>query len=306
MTTSRHNRTSAIRLALTALVWACGLLYAPGLLAQTNPILAKAKQELVNQNHAAVIKLVRPLVEPKSLLASEADEALAYELLAISYWWLKKYKASEAAFMILLNMRPTYRVNPAIHPPGLVRFFNRIRKKLRIKPVEIRRRQSQELTLCRKKLRKDKALLGRLKKRCGIERIVVKRQLWPAFLPFGVGQFNNGDRAKGWVFFSVELALLLANATSYVLAETSWVRNGPSGTVRNDPESLKRARSVQAAQIASGVLLGATALAGIIEALISYRGPQVKTRRIRLDIQAAGMRFGLTPSGTLGLSLDLK
>ena len=208
--------------------------------------------------------------------------------------------------MILLNMRPTYRVNPAIHPPGLVRFFNRIKKKLRIKPVEIRRRQSQELSLCRKKLRKDKSLLGRLKKRCGLERIVVKRHLWPAFLPFGVGQFNNGDNTKGWIFFSVEVGLLLANATSYLLAETSWVRNGPSGTVRNDPESLKRARRVQAAQIASGVLLGATALAGIIEALVSYRGTKVKTKRIRLDVQAGSLRFGLTPSGSLGLSLDLK
>ncbi len=275
-------------------------------MAQTNPVLAKAKQELLNQNHHQVVKLVRPLVEPKSVLASEADEATAYEMLAVSYWWLKKYKASESAFMILLSMKPTYHINPAIHPPGLVRFFQRVRKKLRIKPIVIRKRQRQELRLCRKQLLRKGRLVARLKQRCGIERVVLKTRLWPAFVPFGLGQFNNGDDTKGWIFFSTELTLLLVNAASYILAETSWIRNGPSGTVKNDEKSLKRARSVQAAQIASGVLLGATALAGIIEALVSYRGTRTTVKHIRLDVRAGNFKLGVTQSGTVGLSLDLK
>ncbi len=274
--------------------------------AQSNPVLSRAKQELINQHHAKVIELVRPLVEPRSVLASEADEVSAYEMLAVSYWWLKKYKASESAFMILLNMRPSYRLNPAIHPAGLVRFFERVRKKLRLKPVEIRQRQRQELSICRQKLQATRKDIRRLSHRCGVEKILEKRRLWPAFVPFGIGQFNNGDDTKGWIFFSAELALLLINAGSYIVAETSWVRNGPSGTVRNDEQSIKRAKSVQAAQIASGVLLGATALAGIIEALVSYKGTKIRVKPLHLNVKTGKLTLGVTPTGTVGLSWDME
>ena len=256
--------------------------------ALAHPVLEEAERAYANQDYRRVVQLVRPLVEPRSVLATEDEEAQAFRLLALSYWWLKDYKASEANFLILLSMRPNLKLNPAVHPPGLIRFFNKIRDRFRHKPFEIRRRQVEELKACRRELKRTKRANETLKRHC-VERVVVRRSLWPNFLPFGIGQFNNGDTTKGWIFLGVELGFLLINATAYVLAETDWVRNGPAGTVRNDEESIKRARAVQIVQVTSGALLAVTALAGIIEAVVSYRPKRVVVRK---RLQVGRLRLG--------------
>ncbi len=268
--------------------------------ALAHPVLDEAEREYANQNHRRVIELVRPLVEPRSVLATEDEEVEAFRLLALSYWWLKDYKTSEANFLILLSLRPNFRLNPALNPPALLRFLEGVREKLRRKPQEIKRRQIEELNDCRWKLRRAEKANVLLRRRC-TETVIEKRSLWPNFLPFGVGQFNNGDILKGWVFFGVEATLLLINATSYILAETSWVRNGPSGTVRNDPASIQRARTIQALEITSGVLLAATALAGIIEAVVSYRPTRIVSKR---RVRVGPARLGPASLGGARLTLE--
>jgi len=250
--------------------------------AQVHPKLEEARGEFLNQNHEKVIKLVRPLVEPRSVLASEKEEAEAYKMLGVSYWWLKKPKASEASFLVLLGMKPDAKLNAAVHPAGVIKFFKNIKEKLKHKPQEIRKRQTRELEVCRKKLSSAKSRIQKLKD-SAVVTTIIERPLWLSFIPFGVGQFNNGDRTKGWIFFSLETALVLANLTSYILAETPWVRNGPGSTVRDDEKSIRRARNVQISQITTGSLFIGVAAAGIIEALISYQSRTVRTRPVKIE-----------------------
>ncbi len=247
--------------------------------ADSHPDLVQARREFVNQNHEQVIKLVKPLLEPRSILASEEEEAEALEMLGISYWWINDLKAAEASFLVLLSLRPEKKLNPAVQPAGVVKFFNAIRENLERMPEEIRARQTQELKICRKQLAKKSEEIRKLRE-TAVETTIIRRPLWLSFIPFGVGQFNNGHMGKGWTFFSIETALLLANMTSYILAETSWVRNGPGSTVRNDEKSIRRARNVQIAQITTGSLLIGVAAAGIIEALISYKSRTVRTKPV--------------------------
>jgi hypothetical protein len=244
---------------------------------QTHPTLVRARQEYINQNHKKVIELVKPLVEPRSVLATEEEEAEAYELLGLSYWWLKKFKAAEAAFLILLSMRPKRELNPAVHARGVIKFFEEIRRKVRKKPIELRTRQRKELESCRSSLEKCRTNISDLRSEA-VVKTVIRRKRWMAFIPFGVGQFHNGDTAAGWVFFSVEAALALANITTFILAETSWVRDGPGDLVSSDPESVRRAQNVQIAQITTGTLFLAVAVAGVVEALVSFEPEVVKTR----------------------------
>jgi len=281
----------------------CGLILLLGRSVAAHPDLDRAKNQYIAQNYAKVIQLVRPLVEPRSVLATEDEEAKAYELLGLSYWWLKKYKASEAAFLVLLSMRPRHRLNPAIHPAKLIRFFAWMRKRIKRKPLKIHRRQLKELRLCRTNLGKAHRRLARTRKRC-VHKVVIKRHLWPNFLPFGIGQFNNGDRIKGWIFFSTELALLLANAGSYIMAETSWVRNGPNGTVRNDATSIKRARTVQILEITTGSLLASLAIAGIIEALVMYKGTTIRTEPVEWN--TGRLHLSMEPHNPLKLTWDFR
>ncbi len=257
-------------------------LTAGDLSAQIHPKLEEARGEFLNQNHEKVIKLVRPLVEPRSILSSEKEEAEAYKMLGISYWWLKKPKASEASFLVLLGMKPNAELNAAVHPAGVIEFFQSIKDKLKSKPQEIRIRQTRELEICRKKLSSAKTRIRKLKD-SAVVTTIIERPLWLSFIPFGVGQFNNGDKTKGWIFFSLETALVLANLTSYILAETPWVRNGPGSTVRDDEKSIRRARNIQISQITTGSLFIGVAAAGIIEALISYKSRTVKTKPVNIE-----------------------
>lgn len=268
--------------------WVCALLALAFLCleprsggADPHPNLIQARREFMNQNHDRVIELIKSLLEPRSVLASEEEEAEAYEMLGISYWWLNDLKAAEASFLVLLSIKPEKKLNPAIHPAGVVKFFNAIREALEQIPQEIRTRQTEEIEICRKQLARTREEFRKIRE-TAVETTIIQRPLWLSFIPFGVGQFNNGHTAKGWTFFSIETALLLANMTSYILAETSWVRNGPGSTVRNDEKSIRRARNVQIAQITTGSLLIGVAAAGIIEALISYRSRTVKTRPIEI------------------------
>jgi len=281
----------------------CGVILLAGHSVAAHPDLDRAKNEYIAQNYTKVIQLVRPLVEPRSVLATEDEEAKAYELLGLSYWWLKKYKASEAAFLVLLSMRPRHHLNPAVHPTRLIRFFGRVRTRLGHKPLKIQRRQQKELRICRSDLLKSHKRLSRAMKRC-VRTILIKRHLWPNFLPFGIGQFNNGDRIKGWIFFSTELALLLANAGSYITAETGWVRNGPNGTVRNDSKSIKRARTVQILEITTGSLLASLAIAGIIEALVMYKGTTVRTEPVQWN--AGRLHLTMEPHNPLKLTWNFR
>src|SRR5262245_30152894 len=46
------------------------------------------------------------------------------------------------------------------------------------------------------------------------EVVVVKNRRWIAAVPFGVGQFQNGNEALGWIFFGTESALGLTALTA--------------------------------------------------------------------------------------------
>jgi hypothetical protein len=304
------TKTPTPRSWIAALL-AAALLFGPSTAsAQRHPTLTKAKQEYVNQNHAKVIELVKPLVEPRSILATEAEEAEAYELLGLSYWWTKKYKASEAAFLVLLSMRPKHRLKKAVHAAGVVKFFNKVKKKFRRKPSELKKRQKEELDRCKKALVKTKAGLKRLRKRCRF-RVIRKKEYkrrWMMFIPFGVGQFVNGDKTRGWIYFSIQTALALLNITAQIMGATKWAwRRNSEGYLVPD---VKKAQMLQIIQISSGSVFLAAVTVGIIDALVNYQPAKTREIRIPVESKTAGTgRLKIWPSfgpkaGMLNFSMD--
>ena len=107
-----------------------------------------------------------------------------------------------------------------------------------------------------------------------------------SFVPFGAGQFQNGDRRKGWLFFGAESALaavsvgaFATNLALYGLApqrkcQTPPDMTGLSGTCPPklvDHTQENTSRWLMRVQLVSGGLFFATAIWGIVDAVRHYQ-----------------------------------
>jgi len=127
------------------------------------------------------------------------------------------------------------------------------------------------------------------------EVVVVQNHRWIAAIPFGVGQFQNGNRALGWIFLGTEAALGLTaltalNVHSHLQTKADEARErggsaGPDVNARLDDWHL-------ALTLSTYGLLGVAAL-GIGEAQLSFV-PEVRTVRERPLPKMPGPATGLT------------
>ena len=193
-------------------------------------------------SHASVKdcrQTVKTLDNPKltQTLQDEPKLIEAYRTLGVCYFELGDQEKSKTAFSQLLFIKPDYELNAFITPPKLLDLFNQIKSHINSK--------SQELIAAREK-----------------KIIYTKHSLFPAFVPFGVGQFENGNKIKGAIIASTEGVALAANIGFYW-----WKQSLNTNTIPN--YSL-----VQSLQwVAIGTFLAIYAY-GVIDALY-YRQEMV-------------------------------
>jgi hypothetical protein len=142
----------------------------------------------------------------------------------------------------------------------------------------LRREQEEELRRSREEAQaraareqQERRRIAELERLATTERLVHKNERWMAWVPFGVGQFNNENDGLGWVFLSSEVVLLATalTATSIELGLHSQADGGQAGLDAQDLTS-----KVQAARTAGTIAWGAwlaVAAAGVLEANLSFR-----------------------------------
>lgn len=157
------------------------------------------------QDFDAAVPQLRALLYPVIRLDFRR-ELLVREYLASSLWWQGKREEAMDEFTALLVKNPRARLDPAQYPPKMV------------SDVEGRRKRLQETGVIRD-----------LDATPPIEPGPALRAAAPlplAFLPFGAGQFANGQSGKGWAFLAAEVALAGVSAGMY-LANAEAGRSGP-------------------------------------------------------------------------------
>jgi hypothetical protein len=124
-----------------------------------------------------------------------------------------------------------------------------------------------------------------------------------ALLPFGVGQFQNGDTGLGVAFAVTEAVAAIASVSCYVWVES---QRSPSGYF---PSSVyNTAVTVRDVQIATGIAFFVLWAGGAVEAILNLKAPSV----VRIPEGSApeskpGVRASIapTPTGASGiLALD--
>lgn len=220
------------------------------------------------------IELLRALLRPEVLLESENDLVQAHRMLGVAFLFENQPNAAREEFRQLLELRPESRFDPLLDPPFIVDFFNGVLKE---QQAEIRR-----LELLRERSGKGGSAGAPSR-----PVLAVRNPYAICFVPFGAGQFQNGDRRKGWAFLggetlfaSVSVAAFISNFALYgihprrdCLAPTTGPDAPPGGCPpdRIDHHDEEISRTLTKVQVGSGILFFATAVWGMVDAVRGYR-----------------------------------
>jgi hypothetical protein len=185
-------------------------------------------------------------------------------------------------------LRDAIRANMQMKPPDSLVFpapvidrFLRVRQSLY---EEIKRAEELRVNAARKaaeqqvaRERSESARVAALEDLAGRESIVVKNRRWIGFVPFGVGQFQNGDDGLGWLFLTSEAALGATALTAIAMQsrldlEASRLHNPANNAVLRTWHSL--------VVVSSYTWLGVAA-AGILQAELAFV-PEVREERKRV------------------------
>jgi len=223
------------------------------------------------------IGLLNPLIYPELRLGSEDEVVQTHRMLGVAYLFEGQPEQARREFRKLLELAPDFQFDPYLESPRVVEFFQ-----------GVVREQRAELGDIEARLKKREAELARREPVRIVERRIEKRSYAVNFIPFGSGQFQNGNRRKGWLFLGAESALALTSLTAFTVNFALYgvrpyrgcldpVMPQPDGSTgvcpdeRIDHTSENRSRDLTRLQVASGGLFFAAAIWGIVDALHDFQ-----------------------------------
>ena len=241
--------------------------------------LQRGKNAYDRGEFARAVEIIHPLLYPENRLQSDNQIVLAHRVLGVAYLFEKKQVEAAVEFRRLLQLAPEYHFDPLLDPPEVVDFFNMVRKEYGSELGELEAKR-HELEVARKRDREEceRARGGPtvIEKRVGRNAFAVN------FLPFGSGQFQNGQRNKGWTFLAVEsvlgaasVAAFATNLAVYGLRPQRSCRYETTATaclpqdVNHGDEN--RSRLLTQVQVATGAMFFAAVAWGIVDAIHYYR-----------------------------------
>ena len=226
-------------------------------------------------------KLLAALVEA-GRFDSLAMRAEAYRLLGLALFYQGRKGEAYKAFLEYLYIEPDAELDPFYVPPAAVSFFAQVKKEAepRLGPLREQKRAEQEAQKRiaaedaeRRRLRELEAERKRLSEISpSIERRVIQHEFWVSFMPFGIGQFQNGDRKLGAFFATSMLISGAASAGSALLIE--GLRDDTTGRFQNQGAGGTGYRNAQRLNVVKWVGAGlfyALWAASAIHAAVNYK-----------------------------------
>jgi tetratricopeptide (TPR) repeat protein len=229
--------------------------------------------------YSRAIETLRPLLYPEIRLEREGQVVEAHRMLGVAHLFEKQNDLAAQEFRKLLQLRPDYRFDALLDPPQVVDFFNGVLHDYEgeLAKLEGKRRQA-ELEERRQREAFERAKNGPLV----IEKRFGRNSFSINFIPFGAGQFQNGQRRKGWVFLLSESALAAisvgAMATNFGLygfrphrACVGMTNVDVIVACQVDHTDENRSQLLTRIQVASGGLFFAVAAWGIADAILHFK-----------------------------------
>lgn len=224
--------------------------------------LDQARAEFRAGEYQSVIAMVYPLLFPNPALATETELTEAYLLLAVSYFETDDLENAEKWFEEALIIDPEMDLDPDVYSPKVINFFTKIKQAIKDKLEKaIRDRQIAQY-------KKALAAMRQVN--------VVEHDYWQNFVPFGAGQFQNGDRGKGRFFAISEGVTGGISLLSFIVLATDygWPRH------KIPPDEVDRAQNLQRVHVGTGIAFSVLYAWGVVDALLNYEPKVVTTTKI--------------------------
>jgi hypothetical protein len=230
-------------------------------------------------------KLLSALVE-KGHFESATLRAEAYRLLGLSLFYQGKKGDAYSAFLEYLYLEPNAELDPFYVPPAAVSFFDQVKKEAepKLAPIRAQRKQQEEARQKsaaeeaekrhQRELEEERRKLLDLTP--SVEKHVVQREFWVSVLPFGVGQFQNGDRSLGIALATAEVITGALSAGSALLIEE--LRDNQTGKFSST--QYPTAQTLNVIKWVSGGLFFALWAGGAIHAAIHFQPEEQLPDRI--------------------------
>jgi hypothetical protein len=227
-------------------------------------------------DYARVISLCRPLLYPSILLPTPEQVTEAHRMLGIAYFKTRDEPAAEREFSILLNDNPDFHLDRLVDGVEVAQFVDGMRQRMedelrRIKELERERLESEQKKAAEERKKREAQLTIRY-----VDREAIRNPYLVNFLPLGAGQFQNGEREKGWAFLIAEGTLGGASLGLWIAKQELY----PDGKVHTPGQSEGAATALQLARITTGGAFFALWAVGIWDSLRHYVPVSYKTSPI--------------------------
>lgn len=193
-------------------------------------------------------------------------------------------------------------------PPPLVSLFLEVRDEVQQlisareeeQLAELRQKNREAETKARQRLRREAGLV----KLAQEETVIAKNSRIVASLPFGAGQYQNGNKNLGHVFLVSELALVAGLATSAIVlsdlgAQRAASLDGSGPKLAPADFAQKRDAAFTVAIASSWLLLGVASV-GVLEAQLSFK------KERRLETRTRPLPAHLRPEESAGVDTSAR
>lgn len=189
-----------------------------------------------------------------------------------------KLKEADDAFRTVIRENPQMSVpSTVVFPQAVIERFVIVRttlfEEIRHAEEERVKREREAAAQTRKRAEAERARVAQLEKLAAEETVVAQNHRWLAYVPFGVGQFQNRAPVLGAVFLSSEI-ILVGTAVTSALIElhlNSQARGGSGftdqGQIDQLNQNLRTANQVGLYATGGFVLVAA---AGVLQANLAF------------------------------------
>lgn len=250
-----------MRRAVIILLLALGVVVAAARPAAASPAeeLDVARDAFRRRDWAAALPVLSSLLYPRPRLASLEDLFEAHVLLGMCAFESGDRATASREFDEAIYLESERQLDTVLFSDAAVALYDErrtaITDKLRIEE------EKRQLALEREQYRLMLASMV----------VVEKRDFYVNFIPFGAGQFQNGQTTKGIVFATAQGITGAVSAGIWMYLVGSY---GLSGTV--PPEDAAGVLRLQQIEIGTGAVFIALAAAGVVDALYHYKPSVVR------------------------------
>ncbi len=282
----RALRTSIAQALSTAIVLA--ILFASGnARADEQSEVDKIRAAYLAQKYDDVETRLREMLDPKHpTLRDPAVVTQARMYLAAALIAKKHPDQATPVFERILLDDADFEPDLLSFPTEVIDQFidtrSRLRERLNALAQERARKEVERRMREEDEKRREVARVAMLERLAGEEKVTTTNSRWLALVPFGTGQFQNGDRALGWFFLAAESACLAGTAITVPIYLTDLQYRSDAyraGDSTRANEYIDRANIVRNVDLALVGALAVTAVAGVVEAQVAFVPEAVEVRK---------------------------